>query len=194
MEPVRAFIAIELPDSIKAAVSRLQASMKPHEHASVKWANPQSVHLTLKFLGNIDPQLTPAIGKAMSEAATGISPLQLELGEPGAFPNPRAPRVVWVGLRGEIPSLSKLQGKVEDALEKLGFPREGRAFSPHLTLGRVRQGTGRMEQRLLGEAVSSAKIDAGVSFTADSLSLMRSTLTKSGAIYSRILATGLQIR
>lgn len=191
MEPIRAFIAIELPDSVKAAISRIQADVRRDEHASVKWVNPDGVHLTLKFLGNIDPELIPAIGRAMSQAAAGLGPVRLELSRVGAFPNLRAPRVVWVGLEGDISTLQVLYKQIEDRLAELGFPPEGRAFSPHLTLGRVRQGAARPEQQRLAQAISSTKLDDRAAFEAGSVSLMRSTLTRARAIYSRILEAGL---
>jgi 2'-5' RNA ligase len=179
MELIRAFIAIELPDPVKASISRIQASVRRDEHTSVKWVNPESVHLTLKFLGNIDPKLIPDIGRAMSQAAAGLGPVRLELSELGAFPNLRAPRVVWVGLEGDISTLRVLYRQVEDRL--------GRAFSPHLTLGRVRQGAARPEQQRLAQAISSTKLDERAAFEAGSVSLMRSTLTRAQAIHSRIL-------
>jgi 2'-5' RNA ligase len=191
MELIRAFIAIELPDPVRASISRIQTRVRSDEHTSVKWVNPESVHLTLKFLGNIDPELIPDIGRAMSQATSGLGPVGLELSELGAFPNLRAPRVVWVGLEGDISTLRVLHRQVEDRLAELGFPPEGRAFSPHLTLGRVRQGAARPEQQRLAQAISSAKLDERAAFEAGSVSLMRSTLTRAGAIYSRILEAGL---
>jgi 2'-5' RNA ligase len=187
MELIRAFIAIELPDPVRASISRIQTRVRSDEHTSVKWVNPESVHLTLKFLGNIDPKLIPDIGRAMSQAAAGLGPVRLELSELGAFPNLRAPRVVWVGLEGDISTLRVLYRQVEDRLAELGFPPEGRAFSPHLTLGRVRQGAARPEQQRLAQAISSTKLDERAAFEAGSVSLMRSTLTRAQAIHSRIL-------
>ena len=191
MEPIRAFIAIELPDPVKAAISGIQTAMHSGEHPSVKWVNPEGVHLTLKFLGNIDPELTPDIGSAMSQAAAGLGPIRLQLSELGVFPNLRAPRVVWVGLEGDIPTLRTLHRQLENRMADLGFAPEGRAFSPHLTLGRVRQGATRADQQRLSQAINSAELDERVAFEATSVSLMRSTLTRAGAIYSRILEVGL---
>ncbi len=196
MEPVRAFIAIELPNSVKSALSQLLDNLRQSNHAPVKWVNPDSIHLTLKFLGNIAAGTVPELTKAISEAARGIAPLRLELGELGVFPNLRAPRVVWVGLGGEIATLSVIQEKIESALIPLGFPPERRAFSPHLTLGRVRERASPEARRCLGEAVASlkmgTKMDTKLSFTVDSLSLMRSRLTREGAFYSRLSSVALQ--
>ena len=191
MELIRAFIAIELPDPVKASISRIQTGVRRDEHTSVKWVNPESVHLTLKFLGNIDPELIPDIGRAMSQAAAGLGPIRLEISKVGAFPNLRAPRVVWVGLEGDISTLRLLHRQVEERLAGLGFPPEGRAFSPHLTLGRARQGAGRTEQQRLAQAINLMELDERAAFETGSVSLMRSTLTRAGAIYSRILQAAL---
>ncbi|MCJ7523534.1 MAG: RNA 2',3'-cyclic phosphodiesterase [Dehalococcoidia bacterium] len=191
MESVRAFIAIELPGSVKSALSQLQDNLKRSEHASVKWVDTGSIHLTLKFLGNIATDTIPELTKVLSEATRGITPFHLELGEMGVFPNLRAPRVVWVGLRGETATLSVLQENIESALIPLGFPPENRAFSPHLTLGRVREKASPGERRSLGQAVASSKVASMEPFPVDSLSLIRSTLTREGAVYSRLYSVAL---
>ncbi len=191
MESVRAFVAIELPSSVKSALSQLQDNLKQSEHASVKWVDTGSIHLTLKFLGNIATETIPELTKVISEAARGITPFHLELGEMGVFPNLRAPRVVWVGLRGETATLSVLQENIESALIPLGFPPENRAFSPHLTLGRVRERASPGERRSLGQAVASSKVASMEPFPVDSLNLMRSTLTREGAVYSRLYSVAL---
>lgn len=191
MESVRAFVAIELPSSVKSALSQLQDNLKRSEHASVKWVNTGSIHLTLKFLGNIATETIPELTRVISEAARGITPFHLELGEMGVFPNLRAPRVVWVGLRGETATLSVLQENIESALIPLGFPPESRAFSPHLTLGRVREKASPGERRSLGQAVASSKVASMEPFPVDSVSLMRSTLTREGAVYSRLYSVAL---
>lgn len=192
MESVRAFVAIELPGSVKSALSQLQDNLKRSEHTSVKWTDTGSIHLTLKFLGNIATETIPELTKVLSEAARGITPFHLELGEMGVFPNLRAPRVVWVGLRGETATLSVLQENIESALIPLGFPPENRTFSPHLTLGRVREKASPGERRSLGQAVASSKVASMEPFPVDSLSLMRSTLTREGAVYSRLYSVALR--
>jgi len=184
MEPIRAFIAIELPSQIKAALSQLQDNLKTGKSASVKWVGPEGIHLTLKFLGNVDEAEVPALNKALSEAVRGVAPFNLELGEPGAFPSIHAPRVVWVGIGGEIEPLRTLHNNIDRVLIPLGFPPEKRAFSPHLTLGRVREEALPGEKRRLAESVAGLKTGEKSSFKVESLSLMRSRLTREGAIYS----------
>ena len=167
MEPVRAFIAIELPVAVKSALAGLQDCFKRSEPAPVKWADPGSIHLTLKFLGNIDTDSIPQLTRAISEAAGEIAPFQLELGKPGGFPTLRAPRVLWVGLRCNTDSLSALQKNIESALVPLGFPREKKGFSPHLTFGRVREKASANDRHRLGEIAASLEVDSPLSFTVD---------------------------
>lgn len=186
MEQIRAFVAIELPDTVKAALSQLQRRLKQAEPSAVKWVAPDSVHLTLKFLGNIPADTVATISDAISGATRGTAAFRLELARPGVFPNSRSPRVVWVGLGGETGTLAVLQQDIERALVPLGFPAEGRGFSPHLTLGRVRDTASPAERRQLGEFVASLTLSAAPAFKADSVSLMRSTLLREGAVYSRL--------
>jgi 2'-5' RNA ligase len=186
MEIVRAFVAIELPEPIKAILSQLQNELKKNKIAPVKWVAPEGIHLTLKFLGNVDAGEIPKLSEALSEAVKGVVSFNLELGNPGAFPNIHSPRVVWVGLAGELEWLRSLNNNIERVLIPLGFSAEQRAFSPHLTLGRVREDASSDERRRLGERVGLLKIEGKSSFRVDSLSLMRSTLTREGAIYSRL--------
>lgn len=191
MEAVRAFIAIELPWSVKSSLSQLQDNLKKSEYGSVKWVDSESIHLTLKFLGNIDAGRIPALTSAISEAAKGVTPFHLEFDAPGAFPHLRAPRVVWVGLKGDTASLNTLKDNIERALIPLGFPPESQRFSPHLTLGRVRDRATPNERRLLGEAVSTLKAEVTCLFEVSSISLMRSRLTREGAIYSCLASVAL---
>jgi 2'-5' RNA ligase len=191
MEQVRCFVAIKLPEEIKAALSQLQAELKSGSQSPVKWVDPYSIHLTLKFLGNVNRDMTSQITEAMGEAAPGVSPFHLEIKGLGVFPNPRRVQVIWVGVGGEVESLLKLQKGIESALEGLGFAPEARAFTPHLTLGRVRERASPDERQRLGELIASTKSEAGYTFKVNSVSLMRSQLTREGAIYSQLSAVEL---
>ena len=192
MEIIRAFIAIDLPDSVKSALIQIQDELKQYERSPVKWVDPESIHLTLKFLGNIDVEVAPQITESIAIAAENMYTFQLGLGELGVFPGLRAPRVIWVGIAGEIATLSTLQKNIEHYVAPLGFPAEKRSFSQHLTLGRVRENASPDERRHLGEVVSSIKVNLRPFFTADSVSLIRSILTRQGAIYNQISSVKLQ--
>ena len=189
MEPIRAFIAIELPDSIKSSLSLLQDDLRRDTPAPVKWVAPNSIHLTLKFLGNITQENIPEISEAIDRTTRKTAPFSLELSQLGAFPNTHSPRVVWIGLKGDIDILSILQKNIESSLIPYGFPPEGKGFSPHLTLGRDRQKLLPEYRRHLGELIASTEISSTTTFRVDSVNLMRSTLTPSGAIYRRLYSS-----
>lgn len=192
MEQVRSFIAIELPDELKAGLTQLQSRLKSGEQPWVKWVDPYSIHLTLKFLGNVAVDRIGEITRAMEEAAQGMSPFYLEVKDLGVFPNLRRVQVAWVGVSGEVDKLGQLQQCIESNLARLGFAPESRLFTPHLTLARLRDWASPDERQRFGQLIAVTKFEAVYSIKVDSISLMRSQLTREGAIYSRISSIGLK--
>ena len=192
MEQIRSFIAIELPDEVKSVLAQLQAQLKTGKQLPVKWADPYNIHLTLKFLGNIDVNKIREITGAIEAAAQGISPFHLEVKDLGVFPNFKRTRVVWVGVSGEVAQLSQLQQRIESNLAPLGFAPESRSFTPHLTLARVRERASPDEQQSFGQLIASTKFETVYGFSVDSINLMKSELTREGAIYSRIRSVKLK--
>jgi len=186
MEQIRSFIAIELSGELKQALARLQDRLKEGSRTPVRWVDPNSIHLTLKFLGNIDVSVTGNIIEVMGGAASGVSPFQLELSGLGVFPNPRRVQVVWVGMTGEVERLERLHKNIEADLKSLGFAAESRPFRPHLTLGRVRDRARPEEREDLGRLITSMTFDSGGKLTVKSVNLMKSHLTREGPVYSRI--------
>ena len=189
---MRAFIAIELPDNVKKALSNLQSQLKSGGQTPVKWVDPNSVHLTLKFLGDITIAQVDSITGAMKTATTDIPSFGLTIRELGVFPNLRRVQVIWVGIEGDIAPLSQLQQRLESNLTPLGFTPESRPFTPHLTLARVRERATNTEKQDLGQLITGARFEEKVSFTGNTLSLMRSRLTPQGAVYHRIAAIKLK--
>ena len=185
-EQIRSFIAIELPEEVKAGLRRIQTELKLPGHTFVKWVATESVHLTLKFLGNIPPQKVAEITGVMEQASQGIGPFQLEVTEVGAFPNLRQPRVLWVGIKGDIDKLIAWQQHLDNGLVPLGFAKEARAFTPHLTLARLREGCSPEDRRNFGEMVAKTPIDVSYKFNVNSLNLMKSQLLPGGAVYNRL--------
>jgi 2'-5' RNA ligase len=186
MERIRSFIAIELPDELKQVLTQLESRLKTDRQSYVKWVNPNSIHLTLKFLGSISASLVTEITKSIGEAAQGTAPFRLKTGELGVFPSPKRVQVVWVGLGGEIDKLNHLQQRLEASLAPLGFTPEKRRFTPHLTLARLRDRASAVEREAMGELVASTRFDDTVEMTVAAISLMRSELTRAGPIYTRI--------
>jgi len=186
MEQVRSFIAIELPDELRAGLRQLQSSLKRGNQPWVKWVDPYSIHLTLKFLGSISVDRIDEITIAMEDAAQGITPFHLEVKELGVFPDSRRVQVAWGGIKGDIDKLGQLQQRIEANLAILGFEPERRPFTPHLTLARLRSEALPNERQRFGQLIIDTKFEANYSIEVDSINLMRSQLTREGAIYSKI--------
>jgi 2'-5' RNA ligase len=190
-EQIRSFIAIELPEEAKGGLARLRRELERDEQRFVKWVDPGGIHLTLKFLGNIPSKRVTEITEAMRKAVQGLSPFSLEISGLGAFPGPKQPRVVWVGVGGELDKLSTLQQNIDCTLASLGFAREERPFVPHLTVARVREGASASERGRFGEIVGSAVFEGRYRVEVEAVRLMRSQLTPAGAIYSCLSVVGL---
>ena len=185
-QKIRSFIAIELSEEVKTGLRRLQAELKLPQHTFVKCVAPDGIHLTLKFLGNISTQKVAEITRVMEQASLGISPFQLQITEVGAFPNMRQPRVLWVGIKGELDKLTGWQKRIDNGLVPLGFAKETRPFTPHLTLARVREGCSPGDRRSLGELVMKTPVEFNHALAVNSLNLMKSQLLPGGAVYSRL--------
>jgi len=185
-EQIRSFIAIELPQELKSGLLKLQAELKLSGCTFVKWVDPEGIHLTLKFLGNIPAQKVDEVIRALVKASEEILPFQLETSDLGAFPNLNRPNVFWLGIGGDVAKLSILQKRVDDVLEPKGFPKEKRAFTPHLTLARIRETASPQNRRDFGELIARAKFEVRYMIKVTSISLMRSQLLPGGAVYSRL--------
>ncbi len=122
----------------------------------------------------------------MEQASQGLSSFQLQLTEVGAFPNMRRPRVIWVGIKGEVDKLISWQQRLDDGLVPLGFAKEARPFTPHLTLARLRDNCSPGDVLHFGETMASMHVEVDYKFTVTSLNLMRSQLLPAGAVYSRL--------
>ena len=185
---LRLFVACELPPEMKAALASLQEALRKKGAPRVRWVRPEGIHLTLKFLGAVPQENVAAIRDALAPTVQGIPPLALSLAEVGTFGDRRGPRVLWVGMQGDLEPLGRLQQRVEKALEPLGFPPERRAFSPHLTLARVPDRMGRDERQPLRELAKVTPVPSAPAVTIRELSLMRSILGPGGAVYERLAA------
>ncbi|MBI2870575.1 MAG: RNA 2',3'-cyclic phosphodiesterase [Candidatus Omnitrophica bacterium] len=176
---MRLFIAIELADEIKASLAHIQEVLK-RSPSQVKWVNPGQIHLTLRFLGETAEEKLEALKGAIREVAEGLSPFEFTLGPLGAFPKLENPRVLWVGIEKGQDSAKDIAQKLEEALALLGFQKEERAFTPHVTLGRVRFIKDRTR---LVRTLKSPSLTAEGSMTVTALSLIESTLTPQGPVY-----------
>lgn len=193
MESVRSFIALELPPSARAALAGVQQRLRatasrrglPIE-GCLKWVEPEGIHLTLVFLGNVDADLIATLAEFIDTAGAGQRAPWLSLTSLGAFPNPRQPRVLWSGLAGDVEQVGELQRRVQDSLTPLGFVPERRPFFPHLTLARVRERATPAERKVVADLLAAGATVPEVRFAAEHLRLMKSTLRPTGARYEAL--------
>lgn len=179
----RLFVAIDLGEGARAALVAAQRAC--HGLAlPVRWVDPQGAHLTLKFLGDTEVGRVGALAATLRAVAAGQRPFDLRTGGLGAFPNARRPRVLWLGLTGDLERLARLQRAVEVALGELGFPPEVRPFRPHLTLGRPREGTRPGGADDLTAAIAASSRWPAAPLPVDAVRLMRSKLGPGGARYT----------
>ena len=182
-EAMRTFVAIRLPLEVTELLKSIQAGLN-RGLKGVSWVRPESIHLTLKFLGETDDAKALKVSAELEKAAQAVSPFTLEVGGAGSFPNARAPKVVWAGIKESV-ELSKLQKKIDERLTSIGFEAEKRPFTPHLTLCRIKSAE---EGRALGKLVTEAGSgeQAKAAFTVDSFVFMKSVLKPSGAEHTAI--------
>jgi len=187
METIRAFIAIPLPHSLLDKLSALQRQLESQvPPRSVRWVRAEGIHLTLKFLGDTPTEKLPDIKRALTAVGRHVPPCTFTVGGLGCFPNPRRPRVVWVGVQEPTGRLAALQDGIEEVMAPFGYPPEGRGFTPHLTLGRVRRGARRDEVSRVGEVVTGKTGEPLAEVSADHFALIRSVLKPTGAEYTTL--------
>ena len=187
MESIRCFIAIELTPEFKAELTKLQNTLRSAPGGTgARWVAPESIHLTLKFLGNVPTDKLPAIIQAIEDTVRDTPEFTLGLGECGCFPNVRRPQVIWVGLTGDLKILDDLVKRLETSLARLGFKPEGRPFTPHLTLARMRDTATPVERQAIGEVAGRTKSLFTGSLNVAEVCLMQSELTPKSAIYTRL--------
>jgi len=135
-EIIRTFIAIELPENIHNKLQKLQDDLRA-SMPDVRWTKPTNIHLTLKFLGDVEASRIDRIGEILKGIARNYSPFEMNLAGIGAFPNSRKPSIIWTGVEKGAGQLIEIAKNIESAMEKIGFPKEKRPFKPHLTVGRI---------------------------------------------------------
>ncbi|OGL47409.1 MAG: 2'-5' RNA ligase [Candidatus Schekmanbacteria bacterium RBG_13_48_7] len=181
-ESFRGFIAVELPDQSRVVIEKTQNALK-NMPGYLNWVKPSSIHLTLKFLGQTPKSSIESITKTLNNVVQGTTPFNLFLEGVGVFPNLRRPRVVWIGLKGDIDMLKNLQKQVESAMQQLGFEPENREFKPHLTLARIKSGKGDHHwERIIQKTV----VENSPPIRVSSFYLFQSILKPTGAQYNKL--------
>jgi 2'-5' RNA ligase len=171
-----------LPPSLISLLAKVQGNLQSMG-LRAKWVRPENIHLTLKFLGNINPADIDNIGEAMVDAVGEIETFNLVAGGIGVFPGINRPRVIWVGLKGQVQLLFTMQRLLEDNLAALGYKKEKRPFKGHLTLGRFKQSVNPNTIRRVLQEFGNL---AGEEFTARRVIFYKSDLKPTGAVYSQL--------
>ena len=184
---IRAFIALELPENIIDVIRKIQEAMKSFGF-KVRWVRPENIHLTLKFLGNINPADVAQISSVICEAVNPFEPILLTAKGIGVFPGMKRPRVIWVGMGGQVATIIGLQKVLDEKLNGIGFPMEKRPFKGHLTLGRVK---GRISSERLTAALAQHNEFESDTFFAQTVVLFQSVLDPKGSVYTKLLNVSL---
>ncbi len=195
-ERLRLFVAVELPEGWLRALATVQDDLRRALAARagvrgaprLRWTRPEGVHLTLKFLGEVPAARREAIEAALARAVDAPPGLELRLGNTGAFGinDRRGPRVLWVGVSGDVEGLGRLFGQIDASLGTIGFERERRSFAAHLTLARVPDDFPAGDRAALADALVALPLPDAPSFVVERVSLMRSHLNRDGARYERL--------
>ena len=184
MPAIRTFIAIAMPGDVREAAASVIRELRPRA-AGVRWVSPENLHLTLRFLGDVEEPRIQDVFEAVNSALQGAGPFTIRTGALGAFPSLQRPRVFYVSVEGQVQALRAIQDRIEGELVGRGFPAEDRPFSPHLTIGRVPQG------RLVQAVDPRYTAGAGPDVVVQEILVMKSELRPTGPIYTSLRAAPL---
>jgi len=194
---IRAFLAVELNEDLKKSLVQVQQDLKQRlgrdltKDLRISWVQPSSIHLTIKFLGDIDEALVEPMRRALEEMLKEHQAIHIPIERLGVFPHAQQPRVLWVGAseeweRGEdAKRLAALHRSVEDCCELLDFAPESRPLSPHLTLARIKAGERHLGQALAKSGVMDRPLSVGT-LAVESVVLMKSELRPAGPVYTKL--------
>jgi 2'-5' RNA ligase len=192
MSLLRAFIAVEIPHEIHKAIESKTAPLRAALDSSlVRWVPTSNIHLTLKFLGEIPPANVEFLTQMLSAEVNQHQAFEMGFEELGVFPNPRRPRVIWIGIQAPA-GLEALQHGIEAAAATLGYPSEKRPFSPHLTLGRVKHNTGLAGIKKIRAAFEETKVGKLGTARVTAVHLFKSDLKPTGAVYTQLFSAPLK--
>jgi len=179
---LRTFIAIDINDHIRQELTTIQDKLRA-ANADVKWTEPENLHITIKFLGDTPAERIAEISAVLDTTARAFHSFNLTIGELGAFPNTHAPRIIWAGTTVQTEQTAAIATTIESGLEPLGFKKEERAFTAHITLGRARSPHGKAR---LSSALTETSLPHGLTLKVSRLTLFQSQLSPQGPIYTSI--------
>ena len=192
MNQIRTFIALDFPTSILESIEQQTKRLRQALGDDIiRWVPSHNMHLTLKFLGNAPISHLDFLKQMLTQVADSTHPFDLQIGGIGSFPNSNRPRVLWVGLHAPA-ALATLQKAIEEGAQRLGYEKEERPFSPHLTLGRVRQGMDGKVLQKISNALSTIQLGKIGTARVDSVHLYKSDLNSEGSVYTKLFSTPLR--
>ncbi|MDQ2693582.1 MAG: RNA 2',3'-cyclic phosphodiesterase [Chloroflexota bacterium] len=191
MSLLRAFIALDIPAEIRQRVGQTTAELRQELGPLVRWVPVENMHLTLKFLGDIAPSNVEVLSQMLRAEAELFPCFDFQLGGLGSFPSPKRPRVLYIGIRAPA-ALDALQRGLESASRRIGYESEERSYSPHLTIGRLRQNATASDQQTIRRRIEQTTIDSLGTVRVDSLHLYKSDLKPSGSVYTRLFTAPLK--
>jgi 2'-5' RNA ligase len=191
MAVIRAFIAIDLSQDIQIHLDEVVRKYKVQlSDIPIRWVAASNIHLTLKFLGDVSLSNLNILTDMIQTEISGHHQFDISVGGAGAFPNIRQPRIIWVGVEAP-PELTAIQNGIEITTGRLGYVREERAFSPHLTLGRVSRNASSQDIKAITKALDSTKVGFLGATCVEKVHLYRSDLQPTGAVYTQIFSSSL---
>ena len=178
---IRTFIAVSVPESVRQKIHKFQKKLQSY-NADIKWVRSQSIHITLKFLGNVEESRIDTITESIQPFIQSVSPFAISIEGAGAFPHYQKPRVLWIGIHLGRDVLTRIAGQICDTLAPMGFEQDKRLYSPHLTIGRIRTQSG------INPAIAAMQSMTfqGGSFEAREILVMKSDLQPGGAVYTSL--------
>ena len=191
MSLLRAFIAVELPLEIRQAACVATSKLRKESGGLIRWVPMENMHLTLKFLGDVAPSNMDILAQMLGAETDLFNCFDLRLDGLGSFPSPKRPRVIYIGIQAPA-ALESLQRGIESASRRLGYGSEERGFSPHLTIGRVKQTVTATEQQAIRRALEDTKIDSLGTARVNSVELFKSDLRPTGSVYTRLFSAKLK--
>ena len=185
MHTIRTFFAIELPTLTLEQIAKELYDLKNSIPKNIKWVAINSMHITIKFIGEFNPKYQFSIHKDLRSHLIGLGKFKLSFGKMGVFPNLRNPRVFWLDLNspGQLIELAQIVNLVT---HNYGFPQEKRNFSPHLTIGRIRNNVSSSERELIGQMIANYRFTEIEPFSTNRVSFIKSSLTPKGPVYSTL--------
>ncbi len=193
MSLLRTFIAVDISPAIQKAIQHNVDNLRKAIGDSVRWVPAHNIHVTLKFLGDVSSANVEPLTQMLRAEADSCPAFEITVGGLGSFPNSKRARVLFIGIQAPA-ELESLQRGIESAVVRLGYESDARPFSPHLTVGRVREHVSASDQQQIRRILEETKIDSLGTARVDSVHLYKSELKPGGSVYTKLYSAPLQTK